>query len=395
MQTIHEIECTNNLPKRWKEIAMDLMSMPVYFERKNKHTMAAACCFIASLVFSGDDVNMDTITKASKNTITSPEELWCSVVRLVQLTWSVSTPSPVDMPPLSVCLGEGNSKVYQILHKGKTCALKVFDVFDKNGEFNPILFLRESFALSKMKHHRGTPNALGAWTDARNKRACIVFEKYDTNLYDLLAAGGGCYKMSPDELVYFCSELVDILMTAHNVVRLAHRDIKPQNIMVNLSATTSKITKFILNDWDAACLPNKDGQKKVAAKFYTDVVCTVPYRSPEYFHPRAEPTKNGMDCFALDMWSLGCLLWFCASGGKTAFPGNSEACVQFYQRDWFDRLQREVPRRIRKALGQKGVEFMLNLMIEDPAKRMTSSQAFRHPYIAKYTQTVYSGGVDF
>ncbi|RNC30251.1 protein kinase, partial [Trypanosoma cruzi] len=108
---------------------------------------------------------------------------------------------------------------------------------------------------------------------------------------------------------------------------------------------------------------------------------TLYYKSPEQLMGRAE------DYFACDMWALGCTL-FELSTGSVAFCGSTDLQVlhQIYAKLGTD--FQFYPEKIREttlfdslsAPSTAFLELLKGLLALDPKKRLTASEALKHPF---------------
>ncbi|CAN1308625.1 Shaggy-related protein kinase theta [Linum perenne] len=90
----------------------------------------------------------------------------------------------------------------------------------------------------------------------------------------------------------------------HNVVGVCHRDIKPQNLLVNPHTHQLKICDF------------GSAKKLVPGEPNISYICSRYYRAPELIFGATEYTT------AIDMWSAGCVLAELLLG-QPMFPGES------------------------------------------------------------------------
>lgn len=131
---------------------------------------------------------------------------------------------------------------------------------------------------------------------------CLVFERLDINLYELLKAN--MYKgLEMDLLRTFTSQLLEALVV---LVRseVIHCDLKPENILLK----SPHPPQLKLIDFGSACQLNYPVYSYVQSRFY---------RSPEVL--LGYPKYNSQ----IDMWSLGCVaaeLFL----GIPLFPGHDE-----------------------------------------------------------------------
>ncbi|XP_071717736.1 shaggy-related protein kinase epsilon-like isoform X2 [Rutidosis leptorrhynchoides] len=90
----------------------------------------------------------------------------------------------------------------------------------------------------------------------------------------------------------------------HNVIRVCHRDIKPQNLLVNPQTHQLKLCDF------------GSAKMLVPAEPNISYICSRYYRAPELIFGATEYTN------AIDMWSAGCVLAELLLG-QPLFPGES------------------------------------------------------------------------
>lgn len=164
--------------------------------------------------------------------------------------------------------------------------------------------------------------------------------------------------------------------------RVLHRDIKPQNILLNETGEV-KIADFGL----ARAF-------QVPIRPYTHEVVTLWYRAPEILLNSAEYSTP------VDMWSVGCIfaelynliplfqgdseidqifkifrLWGTPTEeewpGVTELPNYKTTFPKWKKKD----LSKAVP-----GLGEVGLDLLARLLTLDPLKRITARKALKHPY---------------
>lgn len=170
-----------------------------------------------------------------------------------------------------------------------------------------------------------------------------------------------------------------------------HRDLKPQNILV---------------DWDRGLIKIADlglGRAfSVPVKSYTHEIVTLWYRAPEILLGASHYSTP------VDMWSVGCI--FAELCCKTPlFPGNSEIQQLLYifqllgtpdeevwpgvstLRDWHT-FPEWKPVNISKGvpeLDPEGVDLLMRMLQYNPANRISAKEALCHPYFDNLDKSQY------
>lgn len=286
-------------------------------------------------------------------------------------------------------LGQGTyGKVYKAQHleTGKIVALKK-TILSSDEEGVPPTTLREVSILRSLDSPYVVKLEEVVHTEARsgNPLLFLVFEYLDHDLKQFMSTkygkGNG---IEPELAKNFCYQVLLGLKYCH-ANAIMHRDLKPQNLLIDVKTQTIKLADFGLGR--VFSLP--------VAK-YTHEVVTLWYRAPEIL--------LGTKCYstAVDMWSVGCILAEMVIG-RPVFCGESEIeqllaifrilgtptaeswpAVQDL-RDWHEYPQWQ-PQVMANAiegvslLGPQGVELFASMVQLDPAKRISSSDALKSPY---------------
>eukprot|EP00928_Gymnodinium_smaydae_P006644 TRINITY_DN12364_c0_g1_i1.p1 TRINITY_DN12364_c0_g1~~TRINITY_DN12364_c0_g1_i1.p1 ORF type:complete len:329 (-),score=76.77 TRINITY_DN12364_c0_g1_i1:107-1093(-) len=171
-------------------------------------------------------------------------------------------------------------------------------------------------------------------------------------------------------------------------MRILHRDLKPQNVLVDV-----KNFRLVLADFGLA------RAFSAPLKVYTHEVVTLWYRAPEVLLGQQ---KYGP---GLDLWSLGCIVAEMASG-QALFPGDSEIDTLFKifrtlgtpteeqwpgvstLRDfktrfpkWPDTGLADLRAAIGGVLGDDGFDLMASCLRYNAATRPSAKRALeKHPY---------------
>lgn len=171
---------------------------------------------------------------------------------------------------------------------------------------------------------------------------------------------------------------------------ILHRDIKPQNILINEQTEEIKITDFGLSR--AHILPNRT---------WTHEIITLWYRPPEVL--------LGCRSYSIyvDVWSIGCIFAEMLNRNKPLFRGHSEIsqlmqifmkCGSPNSENWPDaatdckHFDAKYPQWKRKHISKfcartdlkkdAGMELLDQMLILDPKRRITPKQAMNHEWFA-------------
>jgi len=198
-------------------------------------------------------------------------------------------------------IGEGTyGTVYKaICHStGKHVAIKKIKImYDEEGV--PATALREISLLKEINHI----NVIRLDNVHSNRfNLFLVFECLDMDLRMYLKRYGPFMEMPLRSAVFQCFRGIEF---CHGH-RILHRDLKPQNVLIDV-----KKMRLVLADFGLA------RNFAVPLKVYTHEVVTLWYRAPEVL--------LGQQRYAtpMDIWSLGCILAEMATG-QALFPGDSE-----------------------------------------------------------------------
>eukprot|EP01018_Ginkgo_biloba_P027775 Gb_16802 [translate_table: standard] len=282
-------------------------------------------------------------------------------------------------------VGQGAyGKVYKAVEKatGQLVALKKTRI-DHDGI--PCTTLRE---ISLLRNLSMSPYIIGLLNvefaiNKKGKRVLyMIFELMDYNLFqhmwDVCGNNSASQRqdMDPKDIQKLMYQLCKGIMECH-CRGVIHRDLKPQNILVNKADCKLKIADFGLGK-----------EFRIYSRPYTAEVCTLWYKPPELLLGETKYT------LALDMWSVGCIFAQLARAGQALFKGESEftqilnifkvlgtptediwpGLTSFPNWHAYPNFK---PEKIEDnvVLNSKGKMFEY-----DPKKRISIVDALRHPY---------------
>ncbi|XP_026462228.1 cyclin-dependent kinase 2-like [Ctenocephalides felis] len=275
-------------------------------------------------------------------------------------------------------IGEGT---YGVVYKatdnetGKLVALKKIRL-ENETEGVPSTAMREISILKELKH-----DCVVELFDVIpvSKRLYLVFEFLDMDLKRLIDSSSTPFP--PGLVKSYMFQLLQGLAFCHSR-RVLHRDLKPQNILINSSGHI-KLADFGL--CRAFGMPIRS---------YTHEVITLWYRAPEILLGTKFYTTS------IDVWSLGCIFAEMMIR-KPYFPGDSEIDQLFRifrllgtpeEKDWpgikdlpdykamFPKWNPQPTNAIIKE-KHPGAENLLSLMLKyDPIKRISARAALAHKY---------------
>ncbi|XP_025197800.1 cyclin-dependent kinase 1-like [Melanaphis sacchari] len=180
--------------------------------------------------------------------------------------------------------------------------------------------------------------------------------------------------------IYFC-----------HVRRILHRDLKPQNILIDTKHNILKVADFGLGRTFG--LP---------IRVYTHEVVTLWYRAPEVL---LNTQRYGCP---IDVWSIGCIFAEMAQG-KPLFQGDSEIDQLFRifrilttptEDTWpgvsdlkdykptFPKWSDNMLADSVKNLSSSGVDLMRQMLVYDPSKRINARDSLQHCYFKDLNKSI-------
>lgn len=314
---------------------------------------------------------------------------------------SYHTPAAMEMYKRTELLGQGTyGKVYKAEHieTGRIVALKK-TILSTDDEGVPATTLREVSILRSLDSPYIVRLEEVVHSEVRSGSPILylIFEFLDYDLKQFMTKRyGKGVGIEPDLAKHFCFQILLGLRQCH-AQGIMHRDLKPQNLLIELKSNTIKLADFGLGR--VYSLP---------VGKYTHEIVTLWYRAPEILLGTKEYSTG------VDIWSVGCILAEMIDG-RPIFCGESEIeqILAIFRvlgtptkeswpqveslRDWHEYPQWK-PQEIVTAipslgkLGKHGLELFSQMMELSPKKRITAIDALKSPYFDDIRHLYGSGG---
>jgi len=283
-------------------------------------------------------------------------------------------------------IGEGT---YGVVYKAKNrltgdlVALKKIRL-EAEDEGIPSTAIREISILKELQH----PNIVRLHDVIHTeKKLTLVFEYLDQDLKKMLDETDGDAGLPDLDLKVLLRQLLLGVAFCHDR-RVLHRDLKPQNLLINKNNLELKLADFGLAR--AFGIP---------VRSYTHEVVTLWYRAPDVLMGSRKYSTP------VDLWSVGCIFGE-MSAGKPLFPGTSDAdqLVRIFQiignpteENWpslvdLPDYKEPYPPLEGKGLAHcvpklkddpHGLDLLERMMRFEPSRRITAKDALQHPYFTQ------------
>ncbi|KAK1588049.1 hypothetical protein Q3G72_019398 [Acer saccharum] len=297
-------------------------------------------------------------------------------------TWKLLQPNP-GLSQQYERLGKIGEGSYGKVYKARDCitnetvALKMISMdIEKVGV--PSTTIREISVLKEMQH----PNIVSLRdVQYTEKDMCLVFEYLDMDLKKYMDSCTD-FTNNPHAIKTFLRQILCGVAYCHSH-RVLHRDLKPQNLLIDCRTSTIKLADFGLA---RAC--------SVPIRTYSHEVVTLHYRPPEILLGSRNYSTS------VDVWSIGCIFAEMVNQ-KPLFPGMSEidqlhkifSIMGTPDEDTWPGVfslpdfKPFFPLRFPKDLATfvpnldpVGVDLLSKMLCMDPKKRITAKSALEHEY---------------
>ena len=240
--------------------------------------------------------------------------------------------------------------------------------------------LPEILALKALQGHPNIIKLIDVLYDSNHGYLAIVFELLDKNLYELIRDHNEPYDEKTSLVLIY--QLLKAIQYMHSK-NLFHRDVKPENCMVNKTTFELKLV-----DFGSTRLRSSRGP-------FTEYVSTRWYRAPECI------LTAGSYGPAVDIWAVGCVLYEILTT-RPLFPGSHELdqicrihnilgtpgrdILSQFNQNPNTQINFSFPPRYAQDLQSLMpftspviVDLIKHLLIYNPAERITAEEALNHP----------------
>ncbi|KAI5705192.1 cyclin-dependent kinase 1 isoform X2 [Diaphorina citri] len=283
-------------------------------------------------------------------------------------------------------IGEGTyGVVYKAKNKvtGALVAIKKIRM-ENDDEGIPATAIREISVLKELNH----PNIVQLHdTMIENYRLYLIFEFMSMDLKKYIDTVPKGQFLAADKVKSITYQIFQAILFCHKR-RVLHRDLKPQNLLIDAKSNIVKVADF--------GLARAFG---VPVRIYTHEVVTLWYRAPEVLLG-----SQRYSC-PVDVWSIGCIFAEIATR-KPLFQGDSEIDQLFRifrvlttptEDNWpgvsklpdykttFPEWSNFCLDKHVKNLDQDGLDLLEKTLIYCPATRINAENALKHKYFADKT----------
>lgn len=262
---------------------------------------------------------------------------------------------------------------------GKSTCKKCIEYENDQSLYFDYTFFCETSIITTMSGCKFVPQVTEIYY---GNKAGFAMDYFSCSISDLLKSETQQHQITPEITQYIITQIVIALATAQQYLIL-HRDVKPQNIMIN------KDCKVCLVDWGLAASVYNDNIQND-----TREVQTIWYRCPEHV---LEVELNNP---TIDMWSVGIILLelFRGKQGLISARSREEAMEKIIYYFGFPSANKKMLKKSKNfsstqreenifiscennGMSPTCLDFLKKCVDLNPMTRMTPQQALTHPYI--------------
>ena len=253
-----------------------------------------------------------------------------------------------------ISIGEGGfGKVTTIIHK-KTGQLRAMKLIKKSEEFG----FDEVENLMLLNH----PNIMKLYEYFYEKDNIYIIMEYIRG-DELFTKINEIHSFYEETAAIIIKSILQGIAYCHSL-GIVHRDLKPENILVPTGKINVDYTLLKIIDFGASVLMK--GRKKITFRFGT----------PYYIAPEVLLQSYNEKC---DIWSIGVILYLLLTG---TVPFDGENDEEIWKKIINDEINYSSPKM--KNLSPEAKDLLKKLLIKNPDKRLSASEALEHIWIKKY-----------
>ncbi|XP_054814577.1 cyclin-dependent kinase A-2-like [Prosopis cineraria] len=283
-------------------------------------------------------------------------------------------------------IGDGAfNKVYRCLKRDpeRIVAIKEIVLTVENAR---VLLDRKISSLQQLRHENCV-----RLLDTFSREQCVylVYEYFQSDLRYFINLPND--QKNPLQRNYFLYQIITAVAYCH-AQGILHRDLKPQNLLIDYSTHLIKLADFNL------------ASAFEAADHYYSTMTTIEYRAPEILLGLNEYSKKA------DVWSVGCIFGEMLTG-QTLFRGISEedqlrsifcllgtptedswpgVTARFSSISSFPKFERINLIAKFPDVDLAALDLLLKMLCLDPDRRISAEEALNHPYMINIPNLVHS-----
>ena len=259
-------------------------------------------------------------------------------------------------------LGEGNFGVVRMAinrQTGEKVAIKILEKSKLTNYNDKIRLEREINILNKIHH----PNIVKLFCTIETDRQIFIIMEYikGNELFQYILVRK---KLEEEEAFYFFIQIINCIDYLHKV-KIAHRDLKAENIIIEQGKKEIKLIDFGLSNI------YEDGQ-------FLSTPCGSPfYAAPEMLEGKSYKGST------VDIWSAGIVLYYMLCGH---FPFEDSSNDQLYKKICKGKF--EIP----KFLSKNAKDLISKILVVNIQRRINIKDIKKHPWVLKYLEKDKSYG---
>lgn len=261
------------------------------------------------------------------------------------------------------------------LHTGSECAIKLIE--KSNAPPSARRYMEREVQIMRLVRHRHIVKCLDIFDTRLRTRIVMEYMAGGMLSSAIKSRGAGLPERLARPILRGILEGVEYLHRNG----IVHRDLKPDNCL--LPSATEPFGDVKLSDFGLSnFVPN--GAPYNGRLCADEAVLTSAVGSPGFVAPELFESTYGT---AVDMWSVGVILYNMLSGGGMPFRGETDSVV----------LQSARKGRVNfadaniKGVSREARSLILGMLTVDVERRLTATQALEHPWLAEEEEGVPNG----